>query len=123
LTSDGSNPNFSYGMNYFTSYIANKPENMIYFQKFSSGRHMSTRMSLAELGSPWMTWFSGPSNFVGGGNVSGLSNIAYKHPFLQSTNVIYADGHAAPLKAYALPRNVSGYDGTGDTTFFWRDNY
>ena len=34
-----------------------------------------------------------------------------------------ADGHGAPLKAYALPRNVSGWDGTGDTTYFWRDNY
>ena len=118
-----SNPNFSYGMNYFTSYVANKPANMQYFQKFSTGRHHSSRMSLAEIGAPWLTWYSGPTDYVGAGGVSGLNHIAYRHPFLKSTNIAYADGHVAPLKAYALPRNVSGYDGTGDKTFFWRDNY
>ena len=121
-TNDG-NPNFSYGLNFFTSYVANKPQNMIYFQKFSTGRHMSTRMSVAEIGAPWLTWYNGPSNFVGGAGVNGLSNIAYRHPFLKSSNIVYADGHAAALKAYALTRNVSGYDGTEDVTFFWRDNY
>ena len=117
------NPNFSYGMNYFTSYVANKSSNMQYFQKFSTGRHLSTRMSLAELGAPWIPWYSGPTDYIGAGGVSSLSHIAYRHPFLKSTNIVYADGHAAPLKAYALSRNAGGYDGKGDVTFFWRDNY
>ena len=80
-------------------------------------------MSLAEIGAPWLPWYSGPSSFVGAAGVSGLNNIAYRHPYLKSTKVIYADGHGAPLKAYVLPRNVSGWDGKGDTTYFWRDNY
>ncbi|MBE6385028.1 MAG: type II secretion system protein [Lentisphaerae bacterium] len=117
------NPNFSYGLNYYTSYMAIKAANMVYFQKFSSGRHMSTRMSLAEIGAPWIPWYSAPGSYVGGAGVSGLNHLAYRHPYLKSTNVVYADGHASALKAYALPRNVSGWDGKGDTTYFWRDNY
>ena len=117
------NPNFSYSLNYFTSYVANKPANMQYFQKFSSGSHHSTRMSLAEIGGSWLPWYSGPSDYVGAAGISGLNHISYRHPYLRSTNIVYADGHAAPLKAYVLRRNISGYDGGGDTTFFWRDNY
>ena len=113
-------PNFSYGMNMYTS---SQLSSGTHCQKFSSGRHMSQRMSLAEIGGPQVPGVTPPTSMTGGGGVNGTSRIAYRHPAYQISNVAYADGHLAPLRAGEIARDLSGWDTSKDPTFFFRDNY
>ena len=112
-------PNFSYGMNMYTS---TQMSSRTHCQKFSTGRHMSRRMSLAEIGIPQVPGVTHPTSLTGGG-VNGNARIAYRHPAYQISNVAYADGHLAPLRAGEIDRNLSGWDTSKDPTFFFRDNY
>lgn len=112
-------PNFSYSMNYYTSSAAGTK----YFQKFGTGKHLSTRLSWGEVGDFRCLGLSAPSSLTGGGNISGLNCISYRHPEYKTTNVAYADGHAGSIQTGFLRRNISGWDGSNDHTFFFRDNY
>ena len=118
----GGMPNFSYGMNMYTS---SQLSSRTHCQKFTSGRRLSSRMSLAEIGKPQVPGVTHPDSLTGGGGVNGNSRIAYRHPDSKTSNVVYADGHLAPLNAGEIARNLSGWDSSAssDTTFFFRDNY
>ena len=122
VTKDG-NPNFSYGMNAYTS---TRVQSRTHFQKFTDGKHHSQRMSWAEIGGPWQRGAAPQENTVlGGGGVGNNRFIAYRHPDYKTTNVAYADGHVAPLNARKLIITLEGWDGYKkyDIYFFFRDNY
>ena len=111
-------PNFSYAMNYFTCTATGQ-----YFQKFGTGGHLSTRLSWGEIGDFRCLGLEPPSSLVGGGGISGLSCISYRHPLYKTTNVAFADGHAGTIQTGFLHRYISGWNGSYDYTFFFRDNY
>ena len=122
VTKDG-NPNFSYGMNAYTS---TRVQDRTHFQKFTDGKHHSQRMSWAEIGGPWQRGAVPKEDTVlGGGGVGNNRFIAYRHPDYKTTNVAYADGHVAPLNAGKLIITLEGWDGYKqyDIYFFFRDNY
>jgi len=117
------NPNFSYGMNAYTS---TRVQDRTHFQKFTDGKHHSQRMSWAEIGGPWQRGAVPKEDTVlGGGGVGNNRFIAYRHPDYKTTNVAYADGHVAPLNAGKLIITLEGWDGykKHDIYFFFRDNY
>lgn len=123
--STSGNPNFSYGLNYFTGLVTydasvTPATYAQYMQKFSSGKRFSTRMSIAELGRAHPAT-AGPPSYRGGGAVTDVPYISWRHNGYEFSNVGYADGHVEPIKWGVAGSN--GWSSAGDPKRFFRDNY
>ncbi|MBE6362663.1 MAG: DUF1559 domain-containing protein [Lentisphaerae bacterium] len=113
----GSNPNFSYGANYYITKVA-----LSYRQKYSTVRLGSKVFVFTDIGEKHPT-FSKEAKMIGAMEVAGFYRFSFRHPKYKFSNTVFVDGHAEGIHFAYTWSGAEGWSKASDTRNLFRDNY